>query len=266
MIGLRTGIKAGPRVGLAVGIGADELSASSSGVVVARDATSNIYVPASVAQYAELGIAAPISIWELQEASGTAEDSLGLADLSVTGSPTYAQTVAGWSRKAIEFTDGSSAQLTNVAGVLPNIASASFMALFYVRCGSSTTARNVVCLGVNATRGAAEFNATPRTIANSNGNLAVGASTPMGAVRPVLVKIDRTNSVMTLYTNQERLTPTWSASMAGSRIAIGSGGARLAATCGYLYGAAWDGADAEITNTQAKALLEALGWTIPWSP
>jgi len=37
------------------------------------------------------------------------------------------------------------------------------------------------------------------------------------------------------------------------------------AGCGYLYAARWDFADAERTDADVKALMQALGFTVTWS-
>ena len=102
MLGPRVGLKLGPRPALAIGVGADQLSAGAATVAVDQDATSGIYVPSSAAQFTALGLPTPAHLHLCQEASGSLADTLGSMTLAANAAPAYQQTTSGWSRNSFK--------------------------------------------------------------------------------------------------------------------------------------------------------------------
>jgi hypothetical protein len=76
---------------------------------------------------------------------------------------------------------------------------------------------------------------------------------------PVLVKLDRTNQQQKVITRQETITAPYTARGSSKGLFLG-GAASTAPDARFLYLAAWYGTSAEISDTQAAALLAALGW------
>lgn len=251
--GVRSGVLSGVRSGLNPTLGA----------VATSDATSGKYVPISAAEYTALGLSTPASIWLMQEAIGDLADSVGSITLTANNSPAYQQSVSGWTRKAVKLTDGTANQnFGSSAAGLPDISTTSALLLLYAEVSTIGSTRGVALLGTTT----AELRAltTPSYRMVSGGNLSTGVSNPTGAVRPIVIKVDRTNSACVAYTDQEKLAPTFDAAMTGKQLVVGYTGG-TPPTVAYLYGALFTGAAAEKSDAQVKAMLQTLGWTIPWS-
>lgn len=285
----------GPTITINVTTGGSALTASTSGSctcanaptatdtettvvnLVTKDATAGIYFPNSSTEWSNfltrkgLVAAVPSGLYLLQEASGNAADSIGVATLTASGSGfTYQSTVSGFSRKAIASTDGAAAKLTSTDASLPDISTASFLALLVclMPTGAPAAARNILSFGGGgSTRCSFELNTTPRLrTLSTTGNIAVFANDPTGAniVRPLGLKCNRTGTVVTGYDDVEKATPTFGATMTGKALTIlSNGGGGMAG--GWMYMATWFGAAAELSDTNFKALWTALGWSPAWS-
>lgn len=268
MLGLRSGLAAGARAGLAVGVSADPLRPDASSAAD-RDATSNIYVPSTAGQFTALGITAPSHLWLCQEAAGNLADSIGGMTLTASGSPTYQQAVSGWSRKGVGFTVTLNQRFSAAAGVGPDPGSVSTLWLAYVAViGAQGGNRDI--FGPNNTAGGTaakvQTTTTPRVRGSFAGTVASGTSDPTATgLQPMVIKVDRTNSTAVVYTGQEKITGTYSAIISEST-AKGFGSSGSTSFGGLIaYSALWSGAAAEVSDAQAKTLLQALGWSIPWS-
>jgi hypothetical protein len=265
-VGLTTGIKAGIRTGIKTGITGGTYV---SGAAADSDATSGKYVPSTAAQFTALGISAPVSIHLCQEASGSLADSVGSLTLAATNAPSYQQAVTGWTRRAVGFTAGTANQRFSAgAGVGPNPSTTSVMWLVYAAViGAQGGNRDM--FGPNITGSNAckvQSTTTPRVRNLINGVTGTGTSDPTATgLQPMVLKYDRTGGAATLYTGQEKIAGTYSAGVTdGTAKGLGSSGGTVFGGL-IAYSAVWSGANAEINDAQAKALLQALGWTIPWS-
>ncbi len=108
-------------------------------------------------------------------------------------------------------------------------------------------------------------NTTPRLAMAVNGVTATGASDPTGAVRPLMSKIDRTNSIAIIYSDQEKKAGTYSSGVNDGAKGFGSL-SNFSFLGNFVIGAMWSGAGAEsCTDANVKALFVALGYSIPWS-
>lgn len=254
--GVQTGVDAAPNTGV-----------NPSGAPAAdTDATSGKYVPSTAGQFTALGLAVPSHLWLLQEASGNAADTIGSCTLTPANSPLYQQTVTGWTRKGIGFNQTANQRLAAAAGVGPNIGTTSVLWLGYVRVTSAPAAvRTVIGPNISGTAQCrVDITTTPVARANINSTLATGGSTITSAVRPIAILLDRTNSRAVVYTDQEKVTGTYSALVADGAKGLGSsGGTSFPGECVWMT--AWTAGAAELSDAQVKTLLQTLGWTIPWS-
>lgn len=233
-----------------------------------QDATSGIYCPSSAAEWQALGLTAPSSLWLCQEASGNAADTIGSVTLTASGSPTYQQTITGWSRKGFGATQVANQKFSAAAGAGPNPSSTSCMMLVYFEATSTPAGiREVFTIAnTSTTEMSCRINSTPLMRVTCKNVTANGVSNPTSTgLQPGVLVYDRTNSTATLFTGQEKISGTFSASVTDSAkgfFAASSGTSFL----GHIaFGAEWSGASAELTSTQVKAILTTLGWSISWS-
>lgn len=234
---------------------------------VTRDA-SGIYRPANAAEWAIIMTAAdiasggPSALHLFQEPSGNLADSIGSFPLTASGTgTTYQQTIVGWSAKGVAMTSGSTGLFQSVSAALPDISTTSMFALAYAQPTTTAATRDVVGVGAASTRVLAQTTATtgaPRVMCG--GNSAGGAVSASGAMRPWGLQINRTANFAALYTDAERISPSFGATVAGKSISVGNFAAGTA-TCVYTMLAVFFGAAAELTNAQVRALYTALGWT-----
>lgn len=270
MIGLRTGIKAGARIGGAVGLGADPIAPNATNPMagVTKDATSNIYVPANGTEWGTVHTAlgfgsAPVLAWGCQDASGGAAAIVGSINLDPEAPGTridYQQAVSGWTRKAI--LSRGDAILTSNAG-LPDPATTSMMIMGYLVIEAPGSSNDRITLG-NTNRALLQVTTDPAIRVVNSTNVQNGAAVIDGAVHPFILQFDQTANTVTCFSDQEYVTvaklvdPNKEISFVGAP--AGSGKTYI------LYGALWSGAAAELTRTQVKALETILGWSPSWSP
>lgn len=200
----------------------------------------------------------------MQEASGSLTDSIGSLALPATGTVSYQQAVAGWTRKAVTTADNVAGSWGVGAGSGPNPGAQSVAYLAYVGYTTPAAERGLMYLSGAASH-LLETNITSvgllRQYVNTGAFNSVN-SHGGGTVHPLLVVFDRTGSRAMMYTDLEKRASTYSASVTDGPKAFGSSAPPAAQ---FLYGAWWAGASAEFTDAQAKALLQTLGWTIPWT-
>jgi PKD repeat protein len=104
---------------------------------VTRDGPTSWRVPQSAADFTALGLAAPDYLWLCQEGSGDLVSTIGTLNLTATSSPSYQNSIAGWTRKFVG-TDGSTAsQSFRTSSALLDMALGSSAAM--IAYGSFTT-------------------------------------------------------------------------------------------------------------------------------
>jgi len=268
MIGPRVGPKVGPRVGPAVGVSADPIANSGGAIAgVTFDAGGQKYFPANAAEWTLLMAAAglatgnPASVWNMQEASGNAADSIGAITLTPTSISLYQQAVPGYSRFSIRGIDGQAAAMRNLA-TAPNPSLTSTLVMCFVDF-------NAIPAGVRDISGVAANALTQFMITTGKLQLVSGATVQtvnaVGvAVRPVLLRINNTATTAALFTDQEKLSTTYVLPTSGNLVTFGRVAGTIASV-GYLYGCEFTGAAAELSDAQVKTLLQTLGWSIPWT-
>jgi hypothetical protein len=263
MLGPRVGLRT-PRAGLAVGVGQDQLAPSGFVFAPSTDATSGKGVP-TAAQWSAGGYTVK-NLYGFQDLSGGIVDSVGSGSLSEGGTaPSYNQAVSGWTRKGITFAEAAGQRLTATSGV-PNAASS--VAVFTYLSFNAAGDRDMIGFGTGAyvlvTSNAAET--MEWRVNGASGGGSAGAYSGIGMF-PLLMVMNRTLGTIKFYTHLEKLTPVYGAGAAGTVLTWGANvsGVGGSSSGQVAYGATFEGTPAEFTDTTAKALLVALGWTPPWS-
>lgn len=264
MIGVRAGLRTGLRGGLAAGLGADPLTPTAGGGAVGfttKDATSNIFVPATASEFTSAGFTAPNNLWLCQEPSGNLVDTIGGKTLTAAGTPAYQQTIAGWARKAVGAT-GAAANQTFVNATMADTSVTSVAFLLYALINQPVSGGQR-CFHGAASGNAFESVAGSKVIRLRNGaNAGNGTLDHTTAVHPILVVHDITHSANVIYSEIEKKSITFGAA-AGVTFQLQVGlAADTTSNTQVLWMASWNGAAAEFTDTTAKALLQALAWTV----
>lgn len=248
-------------------------------VLVSRDATSGKRVPASSAEWDNFdayhtalltpnfpyGSITPVHLWLLQEASGNPADTIGSATLTGTGLA-YNVAQSGWTRTAIETTDNSADSASSVSATLPDLLTESALLLAYAAITATPAGtRGVAALGgLGVTAAKIHVNTTPAIVGIHGANSATGATTIGTGVMPLVIQHDVDSPAARIYTETDKIAPTFSVLVAGKTTQLGTT-ATGAAPARYLYAVEFTGGDAEMTTANVKALLSALGWTPTWT-
>lgn len=263
--GLRSGVRSGLRSGLNPSDGGAPADPMAG---VTRDATSLKYAPASAAEwlttFAADSISASVtSVWPMQEASGALVDVVAGVNLTQSGAGhLYQQPVAAWSRLAVQCTDGTVGQKWINSTTAPNPSTTDVLLLAYVfmPVASPAVARDLMG---HAAAADCRFNTTGklRVVFGASADL---TQDPRGRGMPIVLKIDNTNTISALYTDQEKFIGTYTLPANAALVFFG-GQTTAASGTAYLYAASFTGASARLSDAQIKLVLQRLGWTIPWS-
>ncbi len=248
------------------------IARGNSMVGVTKDATSGIYVPSTAAEWtttlaaAGIGSGGPSFIWLMQAASSPIPEVVsGVVTLATSGTAgSFAQSISGWSRVGWTITDAAVGRLLSTNAALPDASTTSALTLEYIAItGTPAAARQVSAPLGSAGSFRAGVNATPAALINDSGNTATGPTTLNTAVHPWVTQYNFTASSAAVYTNSDKIIPTF-IGVSGKLRTIGeSNGTSPPMWCGYS--AMFTGAAAELTSGQIKTLLTTLGWTVAWS-
>lgn len=242
--------------------------------LVDRDATSLERFPSSATQWTNfrayhvaIGTAnfpnvQPGSLWLFQEASGNFADSIGSVTLTSTLT-VYAASVSGYARKGVGPADlsANTEKAINTTTAV-NAGTTSTMVLAFVSLPTAPIAANRDLFGQNASAKIQFLTTGKLRIFTSVGTsfVSVSAST----VQPIVCKADLTGSTSKGYSAQEKLSGTFATPTNTPLITFGSLGS-LNVPSLFLYAVEYSGAAAEMTDANVKALLQAMGRTIPWT-
>lgn len=267
MIGPRCGAVCRAVVGVRVGVGVDELGGDALAGVT-KDATSGIYCPASAAEWTQvlsaagIGSGGPSFLWLLQETSGSPADQIGGATLTVAGSPTYSSPVTGWSRKAIQFTDGATSSLSSTASPMVGAGSTSALIIAYVKFNAAETGgRNILGWG-GSTHDVLQYISGSRVQLGTSVSSAGSYNYNDAAVHPMVFRNDVTHSTVSFYSDKEKVPGTYQA-CAGTGLWLA--GDTLAGPVSLPYAACFTGAAAQLSDAQIKTLLQTLAWAPSWT-
>lgn len=232
---------------------------SGSGITVGTDGPAGVYVPTSNADLAQLGIASASSLWACQEASGDLADSIAAVTLAATGTADYQQTVSGWTRKFVVFTETTNERFSHAAGTYAYGSGTSYAALWYVGPATVSANRDLI-LHSGSTNKARILSAGTASLV-VEGVAATGSyNYADAAAHPFLYVYDDDADTATLYTDQEAISGTHAASIASGIKGIGGSGTAPPA-CGLTLGIVWHGANAVGLN---KTVLSSLGWSLAY--
>lgn len=246
--GLQTGVVTGLATGLGDGIW--------GGISVGTDGPSNVYIPESAADFTELGITAPTSLWLCQEASGNLSDSIAAVTLTANGTADYRQTVSGWTRKFVVFTETANERFSHAAGTYVWGSGTSYAALWYVNGISVTANRDLILLAGSTSKVRILSAGGVASLVLEAGTASGAYNYVDGAAHAFLFVYDANASTAKLYTDQETITGTFGASITSGIKGIGGSGTSPP-VAGYTLGAVWHGSDAEGLDGD---VLTALGW------
>lgn len=249
------------------------IALAGGGVTWSLDDTSGNPVPANATEWGDfiaaesLSLAVPDYLHLCQEASGNLADSIGSLTLTANGTPLYQQSVTGWTRKGVKGNASTANQrFTSTAG--PNPSTTSVARFAYIAIGAiDATPREVLSNGNAADVSVQAFTtASVSTLRYREGsNIVDSVNAGYGATAfPVLLVSDRTGSRARLYTHLAKLSPTFGAPANNLLYTIGAQSGTWAQVT-VIYECGWQGADAEISDANAKAFFEALGYSISWS-
>lgn len=229
------------------------------GLSVLQD--SGIYFPASSADFVALGLSVPTSLWSLQETSGVLVDAISGVNLTVVGSPTYAQPVPGFTTvKGFTMTEAANQRATNTT-TAPNTNTTSclLIGLAYVSAAAPAATRTLIAQSAN---NECQHNTSDRLTGRFNG-VAVAQTVDPGGFRFLAHQIDRTNAVARFITDQASSTGTYNVTITGVGTGIGASGGTPDPSQ-YLRLWQYTGAAAEISAAQIKAIGQTLGVTFAW--
>lgn len=234
----------------------------ASGISVPQDGPNNWYFPAADADWTALGLPIPLDDYSFQQGSGNLTGRRGNLTLTAAGSPTYSVDVANFTRNGIGFADGAFDRFSVAAASGPNPASVSTAWLFFVSIASvGAAARSVMCT-TSGSGGVcrAQVTSTPRIQSSTSFGATTGSVNPGTGVIALLVTTNLTAARHRIYTNAEQINGNNGAWVDGIK---GFGGIGVAAPAMTgVFGAVWQGADAETVDT--KATLTALGIALPY--
>lgn len=267
----------------AVASGTTVITASFNGVdgtttlcVAPRDATSNIFCPLTQngwnAVFAKAGVSSKTLgfSWGLQDASGSPAATVGSTALTAYGTPAYQTAVTGWDRDGITLDTSVAKGIGLATATGPNAGTSSVLWMGYMRLtGAAGATRTFLAAGNAGT------NNCRLQILQTSGLLrvqcaSVNADSPTnhadGVVRCYVLKYDRTGSTVLGYSNLERVPGTYSAAVTDNTKGCPSSTTLPGVPGDYMYLVAFSGAHAEWTEADVKAVMQALGWTVSWSP
>ncbi len=271
MIGLRTGLKAGARSGLAVGVGADPMAAAG-GYEVTWDLDGpgdGFGVPSDATQWADVVSAAafpgsPASAWLFQSA-GAPADVIGSNNLTAFSTPAYQQAfVSGWAGVCVHF-NSTADSLYNTSVV--NTGTTSALLLAYVALtgdpgspqfalnignGASQADRRIGRITAAGLWSASGYTGSPQATLD-------GTADPGTSVHPVFVQVDRAAGAFRVITDQEVIAPTYTAPSSGTDAYVSFGDG--ASVMKVRYGALWTGTAAQASIAQIRTLQTVLGWS-----
>ena len=264
MIGVRAGITVGARAGVAVGISTDQLSAGGTG----DGPSGSILVPMTGASFSAATGRTPTHAYTCQEASGNLIDQVGAVNLVAAGTPLYQQTVSGWTRKGVGFNETVNQRFSVSAGTGWNATVTPVAILAYFTVRTPAAMRNVIILSdAGAAACSCMLNGVTgllRTQCAATTNDGVTDHRD-SAVHAGLLTLDIAGTTTNRYTDLEKDNGTFAAGVLDGIKGIGALSGLNSHLGEVLALWVFEGTDAQFSDAQAKSMLQALGWSPPWS-
>lgn len=266
MIGVRTGVRCGVRAGIAVGVVQDEIWTAATDPGDGPGGT--VQVPMTAGDFFTYAARTPTHAYTCQELSGNLLDQVGSLNLVAAGTPLYQQSVAGWARKGVGFNETVGQRFSVGAGSGPSPILTPVAMLAYVTMRTPAASRGMVLLSdAGASNRSAAFVSAAGVLRTQCGAVTNdGVSDHRdGAAHPILLTYDVAGSATNRYSDLEKDNGTFAAGVIDGTKGIGAVSGQNSHLGEVLAFWILEGADAQFTDAQAKAMLQALGWSIPWS-
>jgi hypothetical protein len=243
------------------GIDAGASIAAAATVAPGMLTDNGISFPKTAAHFSTLSLATATAVWYCEDASGSATDEIGSLDLGVTGTPSYQQTVSGFSTKlGFTITSASDGYFSDATGINPGSSSYAF---YIVLSGfpASITANSEAAeiAGANDKIRVVAAGDKAQFVFNS-GNINVTGDVGTSAF-PILAVLDHNASTVKAYTDLATATGTHNSGPFSGRTRLGNVSGVVGHDFDVVYACAWVGTDAE---GMTEAVLEAFGWTLPY--
>jgi RHS repeat-associated protein len=233
---------------------------------VTRDATSHWFVPQSSTEWTNLlvgtGIPNPTNLWKCQETGGNLADSIGSATLTAhnNGGMSYAQTVSGWTRKAVALAEGFTSNWQSTS-TLCNPATTKCTMFGIIYQAIPTVQRDVFSMGDgNGARADANkvviFTNRLQTQEVWNGTATNGPTNSFAATHRWVVSADPVNHFTASNDNGTSFGPTWATSTSASGAFTMGSLSLSSAASKYLYMALWN--NAALTSAQQQTLVNRI--------
>ena len=237
-----------------------KIATSGAAITWTVDATSGKGTPANATEWVSVLAAAGVSrpapsrLWLCQDAAGGPVDSISADNLTVvTASPGYLQTVSGWSRKALTYADAGTGSASSTS-----VITASTLVMMY----AAVTATPAALRTLGFSQGYIQVD-TARKASYVGATTATSATALTGNVQPIVAQTNRTATTMKLATDADIVAPGYV--LNDNRLLYIGAASLTAPASAFLYAVGWTGANAEWTQAEIKAVLQTLGWTIPWT-
>ena len=236
---------------------------------IPRDATSGWYCPVTVADWFRLlegtGIQIPDLLWLCQESSGTLLDSFGTGANGevIGGTPTYANSVTGWTRKAVLCRQAQADTIRSSSGQWVDDSGLAVAYVVFPDGNHDGNPNNVISWGpgyASQVTANLKISTVPGQLElATHGDSMTGGSHDTVGFHPIILKADKTNLVGVVQTDLETLTHSTAADNF-SQLALGGNNINfwLASGCEYMFVAAWAGRRAEMDATHRADLLDRL--------
>lgn len=246
-----------------------ESTTIEAGASWSTDATSGLPRPINGTEWSALltslsAGSSPTHAYLCQEASGVLDDSIGTADLSSTGTVSYANDITGQTANAVGFGGTAGDRFSSGSGPAPASVSCSMVAVIQL---DSAPATESALFGLATGLYVTHFtNGVVRAFVGAGG----GGNNLTSHTGLCVIAIDhnRAGSADTLYSHLEKATLTYDGGGVGT-LRMGLGGVdglgfTTHAGAKVLLAAVFEDVK---TSTQWKAIIGALsGTTPPWSP
>ena len=245
-----------------------ESTTIEAGASWSTDATSGLPRPVNGTEWSALltslsAGSSPTHAYLCQEASGVLDDSIGTADLSSTGTVSYANDITGQAANAVGFGGTAGDRFSSGSGPAPASVSCSMVAVIQL---DSAPAAEAALFGLATGLYVTHFpNGVLRSFIGAGGG--GNNSTSHTGLCVIAIDHNRAGSADTLYSHLEKATLTYDSGGVGTlRMGLGGvDGLGFATHTGakVLLAAVFEDVK---TSTQWKAIIGALsGTTPPWS-
>ncbi len=209
-----------------------------------------LYLPADAAEWTDLldgtGIANPDSLWTFQQSSGDVVDEIGSRDLVAAGTPTYQQSVPGFTRKAISFDDGSTDRFSTT---IPSGAT-GYVSLVIARMRSAPAATRSIVEHPNI-----YSQVTAGLLVRGDCASAASGAISLGSdVHVIITKSSDALSEARVLTDDELISPNYGL-FAGTTLTVGGSSPGDTPPMDVLYMTAWE---ADLTDAQLSTILDRI--------